>query len=76
MGVHHSEETHAKVLARVPTATGRDLKEWFHIIEEGPSFTRFDERVHWLQDEDNVSHAHAVAIVHEYDRQRAARRSS
>ena len=76
MGVHHSEETHANLLARVPQATGRDLKEWFHCVEDGPSFTRFDERVHWLLDEHEVSHGLAVAIVHEYDRQRAARRSS
>ena len=58
MGVHHSEETHANLLARVPQATGRDLKEWFHCVEDGPSFTRFDERVHWLQDEHEVSHGY------------------
>jgi hypothetical protein len=75
MGVHHSEETHANLLARVPQATGRDLKEWFRTIEEGPSFTRFEERVHWLQDESDLGHGIAVAIVHEYDLQRAARRA-
>jgi len=75
MGVHHSEETHANLLARVPQATGRDLKEWFHCVEDGPSFTRFDERVHWLQDEYTLSHGTAVCLVHEYDVQRAARRT-
>jgi hypothetical protein len=75
MGVHHSEETHANLLARVPQATGRDLKEWFHTIEDGPSFTRFEERVHWIQDEFVLPHGIAVAIVHEYDLQRAARRA-
>ena len=76
MGVHHSEETHANLVARVPQATGRDMKTWFHVVEDGPSFTRFEERVHWLQDEHSISHGMAVAIVHEYDMQRAARRSS
>ena len=74
MAVHHSEETHANLLARVPQATGREVKEWFIVIEDGPSLTRFDERVHWLQDEHELPHGMAVAIVHEYDRQRAARR--
>jgi hypothetical protein len=75
MGVHHSEETHANLLARVPQATGRDLRQWFTTIEEGPSFTRFEERVHWLQDECELPHGIATAIVHEYDVQRAARRA-
>jgi len=76
MGVHHSEETHANLVARVPQATGRDMNTWLHVVEDGPSFTRFEERVHWLQDEHSISHGMAVAIVHEYDMQRAARRSS
>ena len=74
MAVHHSEETQANLLARVPQATGRDVKEWCAEIEDGPSFTRFDERVHWLQDEHEIPHGMAVALVHEYDRKRAARR--
>jgi hypothetical protein len=76
MGVNHSDETLANLLARVPTATGRECKEWFQTIEAGPSLARFDERVHWLQDEHELAHGMAVAIVHEYDKQRAARRSS
>jgi hypothetical protein len=76
MTLHHSEETHANLLARLPTATGRGVKEWFQVVEEGPSFTRFDERVHWLQDEHGMPHGYATAIVHEYDKKRAARRTS
>jgi hypothetical protein len=76
MGVHHSEETIANLLARVPQATGRTCTEWFNAIDDGPSFTRFDERVHWLQDEHSLPHGMAVAISHEYDRQRLVRRSS
>jgi hypothetical protein len=75
MTLHHSEETHSNLLARVPEATGRELKEWYRLIEDGPSFTRFDERVRWLQDEYAVSHGVATAIVHEYDKERAARRT-
>jgi hypothetical protein len=37
---------------------------------------RFEERVNWLQDEHNIAHSHACAIVHEYDRQRASRKIS
>jgi hypothetical protein len=76
MTLHHSEETHANLLARLPAATGREVKEWFQAVEEGPSFARFDERVHWLQDEHSIPHGYATAIVHEYDKQRAARRTS
>jgi len=75
MALHHSEETHTNLVARVPTATGRELKEWYGLIENGPTFTRFEERVHWLQDEYEVSHGYATAIVHEYDKERAARRN-
>jgi hypothetical protein len=76
MTLHHSEETHANLVARVPSATGRELKEWYTVMEDGPSFTRFEERVHWLQDEHELSHGYATAIVHEYDKARAARRVS
>jgi Domain of unknown function (DUF4287) len=74
MTLHHSEETHANLVARVPSATGRELKEWYAVMEAGPSFTRFEERVHWLQAEHALSHGYATAIVHEYDKTRAARR--
>ena len=76
MSLHHSEETHTALLARVEAATGRDIKEWLQTVEDGPTFTRLDERVHWLQDEHALPHGHATAIAHEYDKARAARRVS
>ena len=76
MTLHHSDETHAALLARVPEATGRDVREWLRVIADGPAFTRSDERAHWLQDEFELSHGGAKALAHEYDLQRAARRSS
>ncbi len=73
MTLHHSDETHANLLANVPSVTGRDTKAWFKTLDDGPSFTRFDERVRWLQDEYEISHGMATAIVHENDLQRARR---
>jgi hypothetical protein len=40
MSLNHSPETHQNLLERIPTATGRDLGEWFSAIDEGPSFLR------------------------------------
>ena len=74
MTLHHSEETHQQLVDRVPNATGKPLKDWFVVVEEGPSFTRFDERVNWLRDEHELSHGYATAIIHELDKVRAARR--
>ena len=74
MGLHHSEETHRNLVDRVPTATGRELHEWFEALENGPAFLRFDDRVNWLRDEHGISHGHASAIVHEHDLRRGARR--
>jgi hypothetical protein len=73
MGLHHSEETHRQLLDRIPTATGRDLHEWYQLLEDGPAFLRFEDRVNWLRDEHEIAHGHATAIVHEHDKQRAAR---
>ena len=73
MGLHHSEETHQNLVARIPSATGRELPEWFKALEVGPAFLRFDEKVNWLRDEHGLSHGHATAIIHEHDKQRAAR---
>jgi hypothetical protein len=73
MSLHHSEDTHQLLVARVPEATGRGLPEWFRALEDGPSLLRFDERVNWLRDEHGLSHGHASAIVHEHDKQRAQR---
>lgn len=73
MSLHHSEETHRNLVARVPDATGRGLPEWFQTMEDGPSFLRFDDRVNWLRDEYGISHGHATAIVHEHNLVRAHR---
>ncbi len=74
MTLHHSEETHQLLVDRVPSATGKPMKEWFTVVEEGPSFARFDDRVNWLRDEYDLSHGYATAIIHEMDLARAARR--
>ena len=73
MTLHHSEETHQQLLAKVPTVTGRGLPEWFRALEDGPSLLRFEERVNWLRDEHGIAHGHATAIVHEHIKRRAAR---
>ena len=73
MSLHHSEETHQNLVARIPHATGRDLPEWFKALESGPAFLRFEERVNWLRDEHGLAHGHATAIIHEHDKQRASR---
>lgn len=73
MTLHHSEETHQQLIERLPKVTGRSVQEWFVVLEDGPTLARFDERVHWLQDEHDLAHGQATAIVHEYDKQRAAR---
>jgi hypothetical protein len=74
MGLHHSEDTHQQLVDRVPTATGKSMTEWFEVVELGPSFSRLDERVTWLQDEYSLSHGHATAIAHEYDKARSQKR--
>lgn len=73
MTLHHSEKTHQQLVDRVPSATGRELPEWFQCLEDGPSLTRFDERVNWLRDEYELAHGHATAIVHEHDLRRSRR---
>jgi Domain of unknown function (DUF4287) len=73
MSLHHSEETHRNLVARIPQATGRDLPEWFKALDAGPAFLRFDERVNWLRAEHGIAHGHATAIIHEHDKFRAAR---
>ncbi len=73
MSLHHSEETHTKLIERIPHVTGRELHEWFKTLEDGPAFLRFEERVNWLRDEHGLSHGHATAIIHEHDRRRASR---
>lgn len=71
--MNHSEDTHNQLLARIPTATGRELPEWFKALDDGPALLRFDERVNWLRDEHDLAHGHATAIVHEHDKRRSQR---
>ncbi|MHB2024644.1 MAG: DUF4287 domain-containing protein [Mycobacteriales bacterium] len=75
MSLHHSEETHQSLLAKIPEVTGRDLPTWFQALEEGPSLVRFEERVNWLRDEHELPPGYARAIVHEHERRRAAGRA-
>ncbi len=74
MTLHHSEDTHRQLVERIPTATGKELNEWYTVLEDGPALSRFDERVTWLRSEYDLSHGQATAIVHEYDKVRAARK--
>ena len=68
-----SEEIHRNILSRIPQVTGREIGDWLRAVDEGPSLLRFDERVNWLKNEHNLSSGYAKAIIHEYDRRRAAR---
>ncbi|MFG2501361.1 DUF4287 domain-containing protein [Streptomyces sp. NPDC048441] len=69
-----SEETHRNLLARIPHCTGREISDWLHAVDEGPSLFRFEEKVSWLRTEHNLAYGHAKAIIHEYDLRRAARK--
>lgn len=73
MPLHHSEQTHQQLIARIPQATGRDVPQWLQELEYAPSLLRFEERVNWLRDQHGLSHGHASAIVHEHDLIRAHR---
>jgi hypothetical protein len=73
LSLTHSPEMHKNLIARIPRVTGSDLREWFHRLESGPSFMRLTERATWLADEHGLTHAYAVAIVHEYEVQRRIR---
>jgi hypothetical protein len=73
LSLNHSPETHSKLIARIPQVTGRDIPEWFTAIENGPSFTRCEERSTWLAEEHNLSHGYAAALVREHERARRAR---
>jgi hypothetical protein len=50
------------------------MTEWFKLMNDGPSFLRFDDRVRWLCGEYEIAHGHATAIVHEWDLTKAHRR--
>jgi uncharacterized protein DUF4287 len=73
MSMHHSDQTHRNLLARIPQATGRALTDWFREVDAGPGLIRFEERVNWLRYEFDLPHSYACAIVHEHDLRRAAR---
>jgi len=75
MSMPQSEETHKSLLAKIPDATGRDLSSWLESLEHGPTLLRFEERVNWLKAEHDLPHGYARAIVHEYDKRRAASRA-
>lgn len=74
MSLHHSEGTHQSLVEKIPAVTGRDMPTWIRTLEDGPSLVRFDERVSWLRDEHDLPASYARAIVHEYERRRAAAR--
>ncbi len=76
MTLHHSEQTHQQLVERIPSSTGKPLSEWYAALEAGPALSRFEERVNWLRGEYDLSHGQATAIVHEYDKTRAARKLS
>ncbi|MFF4408188.1 DUF4287 domain-containing protein [Streptomyces sp. NPDC002536] len=69
-----SDETHRNLLSRIPQCTGREVADWLRTVDEGPSLSRFEEKVSWLRGEHQLAYGHAKAIVHEYDLRRAARR--
>jgi hypothetical protein len=73
MSMHHSDQTHRNLLARIPQVTGRALSDWFREVDAGPGLSRFEERVNWLRYEFDLPHSYACAIVHEHDLRRAAR---
>jgi hypothetical protein len=75
MSLHHSEDLHQSLLAKIPEVTGRDLPAWLEALDAGPSLVRFEERVNWLRDEHELPHGYARAIVHEHELRRAAGRS-
>lgn len=66
-GLSRNPETHRKLIARIPSVTGRDLVEWFRALDHCPPFSRCEERAHWLADEHGLSQGYASAIVHEYE---------
>ena len=76
LSLTHSPEMHQNLIARIPSVTGLQLREWFSRLESGPAFLRCNERAYWLSDEHGLSHGYASAIVHEYELQRRSRLNS
>ncbi len=73
MSLTHSPEMHRNLIARIPSVTGLQLREWFSRLESGPALLRCSERANWLSDEHGLSHGYASAIVREYELQRRSR---
>jgi hypothetical protein len=73
LSLTHSPELHKNLIARIPSVTGLQLREWFSRLESGPSFLRCAERASWLAAEHGLSGGYARAIVHEYEVQRRGR---
>ena len=67
MSLNHSPEMHQNIIARIPSVTGRELREWFMRLESGPPFSRCEERAHWLSDEHGLSHGYASAGISPLD---------
>jgi hypothetical protein len=70
LSLTHSPELHKNLIARIPSVTGLQLREWFSRLESGPAMVRCQERANWLADEHGLSCGYATAIVHEYEVQR------
>ncbi|MEU7743240.1 DUF4287 domain-containing protein [Nonomuraea sp. NPDC049158] len=66
---HEQQETE-RLVARISTITGRELPEWFHILESGPKFLNANEQVDWLVNEHLLTHGYARALIHEYEHYR------
>ena len=73
MSLTHSPEMHRNLIARIPSVTGVELREWFRSLECGPALVRCEERANWLAAEHGLSHGYASAIVHEYEVRRRSR---
>jgi hypothetical protein len=65
--------TRQTLAARIPLMTGRELAEWFSLLEAGPAFLRPEERANWLADEHGIADRYATAIVREYEARRRLR---
>lgn len=68
--MHQSAHTHQQLIDRVEQVTGKPLKAWLQTLEDGPSFTRTNERAAWLRDEYNLAPGFAEAIVLEHELKR------
>jgi hypothetical protein len=73
MALNHSIEIHNGVLERVGEITGRQIPQWFAMLDEGPALLRFEDRVSWLRGEHDMPLGYAQAIVHEHDLRRNRR---